>query len=75
MEEKPKIKNKRLMTPYEAMELSRKFPKNKSVPKRIYDAMQQANEDDKKKFEMIIEGLYIDAIDNEDFEVLNKYFG
>ena len=29
----------------------------------------------KKKFEMIIEGLYIDAIDNEDFEVLNKYFG
>ena len=75
MEEKPKIKNKRLMDPYEAMELSRKFPKNKSVPKRIYDAMQQANEDDKKKFEMIIEGLYVTAIDNEDFEVLNKYFG
>ena len=63
------------MTPYEAMELSRKFPKNKSVPKRIYDAMQQANEDDKKKFVMIIEGLYVTAIDDEDFEVLNKYFG
>ena len=75
MEEKPKIKNKRLMDPYEAMELSRKFPKNKSVPKRIYDAMQQANEDDKKKFVMIIEGLYVTAIDDEDFEVLNKYFG
>ena len=75
MEEKPKIKNKRLMDPYEAMELSRKFPKNKSVPKRIYDAMQQANEDDKKKFGMIIEGLYVSAIDDEDFEVLNKYFG
>ena len=63
------------MDPYEAMELSRKFPKNKSVPKRIYDAMQQANEDDKKKFGMIIEGLYVTAIDDEDFEVLNKYFG
>ena len=75
MEEKPKIKNKRLMDPYEAMELSRKFPKNKSVPKRIYDAMQQANEDDKKKFGMIIEGLYITALDDEDFELLNKYFG
>ena len=62
------------MTPTEALELSKKFPKNKSVPKRIYDAMQQATEVDKKKFEMIIEGLYIDAIDNEDFEVLNKYF-
>ena len=74
MEVKPKIKNKRLMNSYEAMELSRKFPKNKSVPKRIYDAMQQANEDDKKKFGMIIEGLYVTAIDDEDFEVLNKYF-
>ena len=63
------------MDPYEAMELSRKFPKNKSVPKRIYDAMQQANEDDKKKFEMIIEGLYIDAKVDEDFELLFKYFG
>jgi len=63
------------MTPYEAMELSRKFPKNKSVPKRIFYAMQQANEDDKKKFGMIIEGLYVTAIDDEDFEVLNKYFG
>tara|TARA_B100000212_G_scaffold241469_1_gene184033 strand:+ start:273 stop:392 length:120 start_codon:yes stop_codon:yes gene_type:complete len=39
------------MTPYEAMELSRKFPKNKSVPKRIFYAMQQANEDDKKNLE------------------------
>ena len=68
MEEKPKIKNKRLMDPYEAMELSRKFPKNKSVPKRIYDAMQQANEVDKKKFGMIIEGLYITALDDEDFD-------
>ena len=63
------------MTPYEAMELPRKFPKNKSVPKRIYDAMQHANEVDKKKFGMIIEGLYITALDDEDFELLNKYFG
>ena len=63
------------MTPTEALELSKKFPKNKSVPKRISDALQQATEGDKKKFGMIIEGLYIDALDDEDFELLNKYFG
>ncbi len=63
------------MTPTEALELSKKFPKNKSVPKRIYDALQQANEVDKKKFGMIIEGLYITALDDEDFELLSKYFG
>ncbi len=63
------------MTPTEALELSKKFPKNKSVPKLIYDALQQATEDNKKKFEMIIEGLYIDAKADEDFELLFKYFG
>ena len=26
-------------------------------------------------FGMIIEGLYVTAIDDEDFEILNKYFG
>ena len=57
------------MTPTEALELSKKFPKNKSVPKRIYDALQQANEVDKKKFGMIIEGLYITALDDEELMI------
>ena len=63
------------MTPTVALELSKEFPKNKSVPKLIYDALQQATEDNKKKFEMIIEGLYIDAMADEDFQLLFKYFG
>ena len=29
----------------------------------------------KKKFENIIEGMYVTAVQDEDFELLNKYFG
>ena len=62
------------MTPDEALELSTKFPKNRTVPKRIFDAKQKTKGDERKKYEMIIEGLYIDARDIEDFKLLNKYF-
>ena len=63
------------MTPFEALELSRKFPKNRSVVKRIYDALQKTRGDNRKKFEQIVEGLYVDAKEDEDFDILNKYFG
>tara|TARA_R100001015_G_C4628090_1_gene188036 strand:+ start:2277 stop:2468 length:192 start_codon:yes stop_codon:yes gene_type:complete len=63
------------MTPREALELSNKFPKNRSVVKRIHDAMQQTRGSNRKKFEQIIEGLYVDAKEDEDFDILNKYFG
>ena len=63
------------MTPCEALELSRKFPKNRSVVKRIYDALQKTRGDNRKKFEQIVEGLYVDAKEDEDFDILNKYFG
>ena len=63
------------MTPFEALELSRKFPKNRSVVKRIYDALQKTRVDNRKKFEQIVEGLYVDAKEDEDFDILNKYFG
>ena len=63
------------MTPFEALVLSRKFPKNRSVVKRIYDALQKTRGTNRKKFEQIVEGLYVTAIDDEDFDILNKYFG
>ena len=63
------------MTPFEALELSRKFPKNRTVPKRIYDALQKTRGDTRKKFEQIVEGLYVDAKEDEDFDILNKYYG
>ncbi len=63
------------MTPYEALELSKKFPENRTVPKRIYDGFQQATETNKRKYENIIEGLYVTAVQDEDFILLNKYFG
>ena len=63
------------MTPFEALELSRKFPKNRSVVKRIYDALQKTRGDYRKKFEQIVDGLYVDAKEDEDFDILNKYFG
>tara|TARA_Y100001938_G_C7808085_1_gene290475 strand:- start:28 stop:222 length:195 start_codon:yes stop_codon:yes gene_type:complete len=63
------------MTPSEALELSKEFPKNRTVPKRISTALKETRGDNRKKFEMIIEGLYLDAKADEDFDLLDKYFG
>ena len=63
------------MTPVEALQLSKEFPKNRTVPKRIYQSMIKTRGDTRKKFEMIVEGLYIDCKADSDFELIDKYFG
>ena len=60
---------------FEAAELLQKFPKNRRVPKQIYDLIQNSSGQEKKDFERLIEGLYVLAIEDEDFDLLNKYFG
>jgi len=60
---------------FEAAELINKFPKDRTVPKQIYDQIQASTGREKRDFQRLIEGLYILAIENEDFELLNKYFG
>ena len=60
---------------FEAAELLQKFPKNRRVPKQIYDLIQNSSGQEKKNFERLIEGLYVLAIEDEDFDILNKYFG
>ena len=49
--------------------------KNKRVPKQIYDQIQKSSGQEKKDFQRLIEGLYVLAIEDEDFDILNKYFG
>ena len=61
------------MTPAEVLQLSQKFPKNKSVPKLIYRALKQIIGEDRKHFEEIVEGLYIDPV-SHDFDLPKKYF-
>ena len=61
--------------PFEAVELINKFPKNRRVPKQIYDLIQNSTGQTKKEFEQLIEGLYVLALEDEDFDLLNKYFG
>tara|TARA_Y100001937_G_scaffold94173_1_gene127670 strand:+ start:770 stop:964 length:195 start_codon:yes stop_codon:yes gene_type:complete len=63
------------MMPFEAVELINKFPKNRRVPKQIYDLIQNSTGQTKKEFEQLIEGLYVLALEDEDFDLLNKYFG
>tara|TARA_R100000388_G_C7200204_1_gene138109 strand:+ start:669 stop:860 length:192 start_codon:yes stop_codon:yes gene_type:complete len=63
------------MMPFEAAELINKFPKNKSIPKKIYDLIESSSGQRKKEFQQLIEGLYILAIEDEDFDLLNQYFG
>ena len=60
---------------FEAAELIQKVPKNRRVPKQIYDLIQNSSGQEKKNFERLIEGLYVLAIEDEDFDLLNKYFG
>ena len=60
---------------FEAAELINKFPKNKRVPKQINDQIQKSSGQEKKEFKRLIEGLYVLAIEDEDFDILNKYFG
>tara|TARA_R100001440_G_scaffold28492_1_gene46129 strand:+ start:4818 stop:5009 length:192 start_codon:yes stop_codon:yes gene_type:complete len=62
------------MMPFEAAELINKFPKNRRVPKQIYDLIQNSTGQTKKEFEQLIEGLYVLALEDEDFDLLNKYF-
>ena len=63
------------MKPTEALKLSKEFPKNRSVPKLISQAMEKTRGENRKKFEQIIEGLYIDCKADKDFALVNKYFG
>ena len=63
------------MTASEALILSRKFPKDKSIPRKIYVAMEEAKGEEKKKFGQIIEGLYIDCRSDEDYDLIDKFFG
>ncbi len=61
--------------PFEAVELINKFPKNRRVPKQIYDLIQNSTGQTKKEFEQLVEGLYVLALEDDDFDLLNKYFG
>tara|TARA_R100000742_G_C4194892_1_gene25813 strand:- start:41 stop:238 length:198 start_codon:yes stop_codon:yes gene_type:complete len=64
-----------MMTASEALILSRGFPKDKNVPKQIFIAMEQAEGEEKKKFGQIIEGLYIDCKSDEDYDLIDRFFG
>ena len=62
------------MTPAEVLQLSKKLPKNKSVSKLISRAMKQIIGEDRKHFEEIVEGLYIDSVSDDDFDLPKKIF-
>ena len=62
------------MTPFEALELSREFPKNRQVPKLLSEAMKKTKGEERKMFEQIVEGLYIDCKADRDFDLVNRYF-
>ena len=63
------------MNATQALQLSKEFPKNRTVPRRIFDAMQKTRGEERYKFKWIVEGLYRDAKKIEYFNLLSKYFG
>ena len=63
------------MNATQALQLSKEFPNNRTVPRRIFDAMQKTRGEERYKFKLVVEGLYRDAKRIEDFDLLSKYFG
>ena len=64
-----------MMTASEALILSKGFPKDRDVPRKIYAAMTKTRGDGRKKFEQIVEGLFVDCRSDADFNLIDKYFG
>ena len=62
------------MTPSEAVKLVGRWPQDKTVPKQLRMAYDQAKGEDKWKIGMLSEALMVAAETEEDFALVAKYF-
>jgi len=63
------------MTLSEVMKMTRAWPKDKTIPRKLAAAINEAKEEDRDKMGFLIEGLYVDCNSDKDFELIKKYFG
>ena len=63
------------MTLIEAMEMTRAWPRDKTVPRKLADAINKAKgEEEKEKMGWLIEGLYVDCRSDKDINILKAVF-
>ena len=62
------------MTSTEALEMTKAWPSDRTVPRRLKKVIDNSKGRTKEEMEMMVEGLYVSSETSEDFDVLNRYF-
>ena len=62
------------MTLIEAMKMTRSWPKDKTIPRKLADAIDKAKGEEKEKMGWLIEGLYVDCQSDKDTDILKSVF-
>ena len=62
------------MTLSEVMKMTRAWPKDKTIPRKLAAAINEAKEEDKEKMGFLIEGLYVDCEADKDISILKDVF-
>ena len=62
------------MTSGEAVKLAGQWPEDKTVPKQLRVAYDQAKGEDKQMIGMLTEALMVAAETQQDFDLIAKYF-
>ena len=62
------------MTLSEVMKMTRAWPKDKTIPRKLAAAINEAKEEDKEKMGFLIEGLKVDCKSDKDISILIAVF-
>ena len=62
------------MTSTEALEMTKAWPSDRTVPRRLKKVIDNSKGRTKEEMEMMVEGLYVSSETLEDLDVLNRYF-
>ena len=62
------------MTSTEALEMTKAWPLDRTVPSRLKKAIEKAKGRTKEEMKMMVEGLYVSSETLKDLDLLNRYF-
>ena len=56
------------------MKMTRAWPEDKTVPRKLAKAIKEARGEEKEKMGWLVEGLYVDCQSDEDIALLKAVF-
>lgn len=62
------------MTLSEVMKMTKAWPRDKTIPRKLAAAINEAKEEDKEKMGFLVEGLYVDCESDKDISILKDVF-